>query len=75
MLHAFRKHSDFGEETLIGWAGHDLMWIPLGAAVGPYYHYGWAEILDKMPTSTCDSKNVCVCTDIPENLEGGVMLE
>ena len=75
VLHALRKHSYFGEEALVRWAGHDLVGIPLRAAVGTYNDYCWPEILDKVPASTCDGEDICVCADVSENFECGMMLE
>ncbi len=75
MLHALRKHGHFWKYALVGWAGHDLVGVSLRAAVGTYYHYCWAEIFDEMPASTCDCEDVCVCADVPEDLESSMMLE
>ena len=75
MLYALGKHGNFREEALVGWTSHDLMRVSLRAAVGTYNHYCWAEILDKVPTGTCDGEDVCICADVSEDLKGSVMLE
>ena len=75
MLHGLRKHGHFWEEPLVGRASHNLVRVSLRAAVRTYNHHGGTEILDKVPTGTCDGEDVRVCADVPKNLESSMMLE
>ena len=75
MLDTSRQGGDFGEQALVGWTGHDLMGVSLGAGVWTDDDDGGAEVFDEMPAGAGDGEDVGVGGDGAEDLEGGVVLE
>lgn len=75
MLHTGRERRNLGENTLVRRAGHDLVWIPLGATIRCDDSDAWAEIFDEVPSSACDCEEIHVVVHIAENFQGGVVLE
>jgi hypothetical protein len=60
MLYALRQHGDFGEETLVCRARHDLVRIPLAPAVWPNDHNRRTQEFDEMPPSASDGEEIVV---------------
>ena len=70
-----RQDGDFGEDALVGWAGHDLVRVAFGATVWSNDRDGWSKILDEVPPSPSDGEEVEIVCDMSEYVERCMMLE
>ena len=75
VLHTRRQCRHLGEDTLVGWASHDLVGVSLGSTVGANYCDAGTEVLDEVPAGPGDGEEIHVVADIAEDLQCGVVLE
>jgi hypothetical protein len=75
VLHTRRQCRNLGEDTLVGWAGHDLVRVSLRSTVRANNCDAGTEVLDEVPTSSGDGEEIHVVADVAEDLQCGVMLE
>lgn len=75
MLHTRRQYRDLREQALIRRAGHDLVRVALGAAVGAGDDKSGAKVLEEVPAGAGDGEEVEGVVDVAEDVEGGVVLE